>query len=628
MGERASDRGSAGATGKELPEVSGRPAGEQGERELRESRETFMRLVEEAPFGVYVIDSAFRIVQVSAGCEEVFRPFQPIIGRDLAEVLRTLWPESFAEEALARFRHTLETGEPYRSPDTTERRANIDAEESYDWQLKRLRLPGGEYGVVCYFYDLTKARRTEHALRASQERYRLLFNSIDEGFCTFDVIFDEQGKAVDYRFVEVNPAFERLTGLVDAVGKRMRELSPDHEQVWFDVYGRVARTGEPIRFTQQAKSLKGRTYDLYAFRVDEPHQNRVAVLFEDITERRRIETALRESEARYRLLVERAAGYAILMLDREGRINSWNTGAARMFGYEEHEIVGRPLADLFENRDELSNELEEARYGETASREGWRIRKDGSRFWATGVMTALTDNGRTRGFVKVLRDHTESKRYEQRLETITRELNHRVRNLLAVVQATALQTIKHSSTMHEFRETFDQRLRAMAQAHSLVTETEWTGVGLRELVLSEVEHRVSEASQADVAGASLTFKPDAALTMHMVIHELATNATKYGALSSPEGRLVVRWKLAESKGSHGEGGQRVELTWEELGGPPVEPPTRTGYGTVLIDTLLSYQLNAQLERDYAEGGFRCAMSIPWTDEIALSPPATHPPAAD
>jgi PAS domain S-box-containing protein len=135
----------------------------------------------------------------------------------------------------------------------------------------------------------------------ASEQYRTLFESLDQGFCTIEVIFDEQGTAVDYRFLEVNPAFERHTGLHDAVGRRMREMVPAHEAHWFRIYGQVAATGETMRFEQEAAAM-GRWFEVFAVRVGDPKHRRVAVLFTDATARRRAEQALQASESRYRTL--------------------------------------------------------------------------------------------------------------------------------------------------------------------------------------------------------------------------------------------------------------------------------------------------------------------------------------
>ena len=141
--------------------------------------------------------------------------------------------------------------------------------------------------------DVTEHKRAENALRESEERYRNLFNSMDEGFCIIEMIFDEHEKPVDWRFVEVNPSFEKQTGIPDIVGKRIRELAPDHEQYWFDTYGTVSLTGEPVRFVNKAQAMD-RWFDLYAFKVGGPESRKVAVLFTNITERNTLERQLHE----------------------------------------------------------------------------------------------------------------------------------------------------------------------------------------------------------------------------------------------------------------------------------------------------------------------------------------------
>jgi PAS domain S-box-containing protein len=142
-------------------------------------------------------------------------------------------------------------------------------------------------------------KRAEAELRESEQNYRMLFESIDEGFCTIEVLFDQNEKPVDYRFLQISPSFERQTGIKNAAGRRMREIAPQHEEHWFEIYGRIALTGEPMRFENEAKQL-GRWYDVYAFRVEDPKRRRVGILFNDITERKRAEAEARDSERRYR----------------------------------------------------------------------------------------------------------------------------------------------------------------------------------------------------------------------------------------------------------------------------------------------------------------------------------------
>ena len=127
--------------------------------DLRERRDSFFDWIEGAPFGVYVVDSSFRLAQISVGARKVFSGVHPWRDRDFAEVLRAVWAEPFASEAIARFRHTLATGEAYAAPDTTQRRGDIDEVESYDWKIQRISLPDAQFGVVCWFVDTTERQQ-------------------------------------------------------------------------------------------------------------------------------------------------------------------------------------------------------------------------------------------------------------------------------------------------------------------------------------------------------------------------------------------------------------------------------------------------------------------------------------
>ncbi len=144
--------------------------------------------------------------------------------------------------------------------------------------------------------DITERKRTEQALKERNERYENLFTSMDEGFCIIEMIFDERGKPVDYRFLELNPSFQRQTGLHDAVGKRVRELLPNLETHWYEIYGKVAQTGEPIRVVQEASELSGRWFDVHASRLGGPESHKVAIVFNDATERVHVEKMLREAK--------------------------------------------------------------------------------------------------------------------------------------------------------------------------------------------------------------------------------------------------------------------------------------------------------------------------------------------
>ena len=138
----------------------------------------FFGLIANNPFGVYLVDARFKLIEVSLGAQKVFENVRPLYGRDFAEVINIIWPEPFASEAISRFRHTLATGESYQAPSFTEHRADVDVEEAYDWRIERVKLPDGQYGTVCYFYDLSERQLWEKALAESEKRFRTLVDAI------------------------------------------------------------------------------------------------------------------------------------------------------------------------------------------------------------------------------------------------------------------------------------------------------------------------------------------------------------------------------------------------------------------------------------------------------------------
>src|SRR6185369_12962995 len=182
--------------------------------------------------------------------------------------------------------------------------------------------------------------RTDEALRQSEERYHTLFNSLIEGFCIIDVLFDADDHPVDYRFLEVNPAFEVQTGLRNAEGKLMRELAPDHEAHWFEIYGKVALTGEPVRFENEAKALN-RWYEVSAYRIGGEDSRKVAIVFNDITEAKRAEEDLRRSKEEWERTFNSVPDLIAIIDDRH-RVGRVNRAMAERLGREPEECVGMP----------------------------------------------------------------------------------------------------------------------------------------------------------------------------------------------------------------------------------------------------------------------------------------------
>jgi len=202
-------------------------------------------------------------------------------------------------------------------------------------------------------------------------------------------------------------------------------------------------------------------------------------------------------------------------------------------------------------------------------------------------------------------DVTERKENEAHLRLLLRELTHRSKNLLAVIQAMARQTAKHAGSIDGFLDHFSARLQALAASHDLLVQESWHGASLQELVRSQLGHYLNSSfGEIKIAGPPVTLRPEATQSLGLALHELATNAAKYGALSVPQGRVAITWRRrAEAEG----GG--LELTWRESGGPPVKPPRRAGFGTLVIQHNLSRALDAEVDLAFAAEGLTCRIVL-------------------
>jgi two-component system, chemotaxis family, CheB/CheR fusion protein len=264
----------------------------------------------------------------------------------------------------------------------------------------------------------------EEALRKSEEKYRTLFNSIDEGFVVAELLFDDEDKPFDLLVLETNASFDRMMRTTDAVGKRALEIFPDAEASWFKAYARVIETGESSRFENYLAPLD-RWFELYVSRVGGKGSRRFVIVFNDVSSRKRAEEDLHRSEERLRLIIESAKGYAIFTTDTDGIINSWNAGATQVFGWSEAEILGQKVDVTFTPEDrakgEPQKELETARAEGIAPDIRWHLRKDGSRVFIDGEVRPLHD-GQRNGFFKIGRDMTQQRRAEQALRENQKQL--------------------------------------------------------------------------------------------------------------------------------------------------------------------------------------------------------------
>ena len=265
----------------------------RGETALQVAGESFRQLVERSPFGVYAVDADFRLTMVSLGAQRVFDGVHPLLGRDFAEVLRSIWPEPFASEAIMRFRDTLASGEPYHSTNTVERRADTDETEAYDWKLERVTLPDGRPGVVCHFYDLSERQRYEETLRVARNRLETAINASN-------VVLFHQDQDLRYTWIH-NPALgypaEEVTGKTD-FDLPFKKEEADHIAA---IKREVLTSGEPKQAEVSIEHNGSvRYYELFI----QPDRDAVGKIVGincaaiDITHRRDIEQLLRDSDRR------------------------------------------------------------------------------------------------------------------------------------------------------------------------------------------------------------------------------------------------------------------------------------------------------------------------------------------
>ena len=325
----------------------------------------------------------------------------------------------------------------------------------------------------------------------------------------------------------------------------------------------------------------------------------------DITDRRRVAAELLDSEQRLRWLasIVESSDDAIVSKNLDGVITSWNTGAERVFGYTAEEAVGRPITIVIpqDRHDEERTILTRIRRGERIEHfETVRQRKHGSLIVVSLTVSPVKNaEGKIVGASKIARDITEQKRNRDHIATLAREAEHRSKNLLANVQAAV--HLSKAGTVEGLKEAIEGRIQALANVTSLFVESRWIGAELSAIAARELEpYSTGDGRRVAMNGPQILLEPDVAQAIAVTLHELATNAAKYGALSVADGRLELRW-------SHETDGQ-LQLRWTEIGGPPVQEPTRRGFGRRIIEQLIA-QLKGKTQFDWRAEGLVCEISL-------------------
>jgi PAS domain S-box-containing protein len=504
--------------------------------------------------------------------------------------------------------------------------------------------------------------RAEAALRESEARWRGLFESMHEGFALAQMVYGANGQAVDHRFLAVNEAWERHVGLPQsrAVGRLISDILPGGEHAfWVDIYARVNATGHPERVEQYIPTFR-RWVAMLAYRAD---PGRIACLVTDVTERKAAEErrdALLDLGDRLRDLRDPAeiAHTAAEVIGRP-------LGAARA-GYGTVDAAGenfRVERDWTDARmassagnwwltDFWTGFADELRRGETiavddvsrdprtAGRADGYLAMEVRAFVNVPVVEAgrvvailYVQNAATRrwaadevAFVREAAERTwaavDRARAEERQALLSREVDHRAKNALAVVQA-ALRLTK-APDLPSYIRAVEGRIGALARAQTLLADDRWAGADLQTLLQGELapflgapENDREAVSSAGLDGPSVTLPPGMAQPLAMAIHELATNAVKHGALSSPAGRISVSWRLARAGPA---GAPLLRLRWAEAGGPPVPgPPERPGFGSRVIKGTVQGQLGGSVSLAWEALGLVCDIKVPLARTAAPAP---------
>lgn len=593
-------------------------------------------LVAATDVGTLFLDPKLRIRMFTPRVSEIFNISEVDTGRSITDFTHRMMHETLAEDAREVLSQLATVEHEVRTRDGR-------------WLMVRLRpyrtLDDRIDGVVVTFVDITERRRADRRLRESEERHSFLLRLSDairplrdaadiEGeTCrllaewlgadrAYYVALDEdrgvarvesdyvRGGAASLEGEHPIAAFQWSVDILrrdecHVVGDtRSSLLVPDEDREASVALGIISCMGAPIL---KGGSLVGalcvtgsKPRDWTDVEVEVLRD--VADRLWATIERARVGRALRESEAKYRRLFDSMdEGYllASVLRDEAGKpvdmlYHEANPAATRLVGVE---FAGKRLSEIGEGFEEHWWTVPDAALstGEPQHAELW-----------AGPLGKWFDIGVTRidddRIAILFRDVTERKRHERERDLLVSELNHRVKNMLAVVASVASQTMRTTSDLGTFGKAFLERIQSLSRAHQVLTQSNWEGADLRDLVERTVSHFLAgEDDRSEIRGESVFLGANAALSLSMALHELGTNALKYGAWSAADGRVRISWRQ--------EGYRVVVLDWEEQGGPEVSPPDRKGFGTRLLERGIARELGGRVSVEFNKHGLRCRIEF-------------------
>ena len=418
----------------------------------------------------------------------------------------------------------------------------------------------------------------------------------------------------DCRYLQINQRLTEICGISieGHLGRTVRECVPALADSVEAIVHSIMETGEPVTGVevagQRPDQNEDRAWITYWHPVRGPDHTIVGVnvAAEEITERKRAEAALRTSEAQFHSLAD-CIPQLVWMADANGRIfwinRQWYeytgvpVGAGGVHDWQAL-LVSASLPDV---RRSWAHSL---RTGTPLEMELSLLGKDGRyRPFLTRVIPLRNAQSAVYQWIGTHVEISEQKRREEHIRLIVDELSHRTKNLLAVVMAMAKQTAQYAGDLKQYETRFLERLQALSHCHDLLVKDHWHGARLHDLVSAQMSpFGEANSGQINAAGPPVVLRPDAVQHLGLALHELATNAAKYGALSTPHGEIVIRWQL-------GEPDDKIRFSWREQGGPVVVPPQRQGFGSVVIEQIVPRALNGQGSLAFLPSG------VSWTFEF-------------
>jgi PAS domain S-box-containing protein len=339
----------------------------------------------------------------------------------------------------------------------------------------------------------------------------------------------------------------------------------------------------------------------------------ISTIHRDVTHARKIALADAHLSA-----VVGASRDAIVSLDPDGVVLSWNRGAEELFGWPAEKAIGQSISFIVpqDRMREHEQIMRRVTAGESSLSETIRVAREGNTIAVSASYTPFVDQGRHAGTAAIFRDIGDRIARESHIHVLLKELSHRSKNLLAIVQGIARQSAMRTADFPTFLESFTARLRALAHSHDLLVQENWHGADMHALIATQTGAFEIGPEAIHIEGERLLVRPEAAQNIGLSMHELASNALRYGALSTPEGRVDIAWNFVERPA-----GRTLRLTWREHGGPAARLPKRSGFGILVVTQITPRALGGEATLNVTDEGLTWELEVPASNLLAAAPDA-------